>query len=98
MCPFSLDHNTSDLLQLWRRLPAPHRQRLLGLRSQRLEQQLSAAAAPGEDRDASTPRPCGGTVGHREILPRHWERWAVVDGRQSTLPQVLEQQEAPRLP
>ena len=45
----------SELIQLWRRLPAANRQRLLGLLSQLLEPQLSAAAAPGEDSDESAP-------------------------------------------
>ena len=32
-----------------------------------------------------------------KILPRHWERWAVVYVRQSTMQQVLEHQESTRL-
>ena len=32
-----------------------------------------------------------------QILPRHWERLAVVYVRQSTMPQVLEHQESTRL-
>ena len=46
----------SELIQLWMRLPAPNRQRLLWLLSQLLEHQLSAAAAQGEDSDESAPR------------------------------------------
>ena len=46
----------SELIQLWMRLPAANRQRLLWLLSQLLEHQLSAAAAPGEDSDESAPR------------------------------------------
>jgi hypothetical protein len=46
----------SELIQLWMRLPAANRQRLLWLLSQLLEHQLSAAAAPGEDRDESAPQ------------------------------------------
>ena len=47
----------SELIQLWMRLPATNRQRLLGLLSQLLEHQLSAAAAQGEDSDESAPPP-----------------------------------------
>jgi hypothetical protein len=32
-----------------------------------------------------------------QILPRHWERLAVVYVRQATMPQVLEPQESTRL-
>jgi DNA invertase Pin-like site-specific DNA recombinase len=32
-----------------------------------------------------------------KILPRHFDRWAVVDVRQSTMQQVLEHQESTRL-
>jgi DNA invertase Pin-like site-specific DNA recombinase len=32
-----------------------------------------------------------------KILPRHWERWAVVDVRQSTMQHVREHQESTRL-
>jgi hypothetical protein len=46
----------SELIQVWRRLPAPNRHRLLWLLSQLLEHQLRAAAAPGEDGDESAPR------------------------------------------
>ena len=46
----------SELIQLWMRLPATNRQRLLWLLSQLLEHQLSAAVAQGEDRDESAPR------------------------------------------
>jgi hypothetical protein len=46
----------SELIQVWMRLPAANRQRLLWLLSQRLEHQLSAAAAPAEGRDESVPR------------------------------------------
>ena len=46
----------SELIQLWMRLPAANRQRLLWLLSQLLEHQLSAAAAQGEDSDESAPR------------------------------------------
>ena len=46
----------SELIQLWMRLPALNRQRLLWLLSQLLEHQLSAAAAQGEDSDESAPR------------------------------------------
>ena len=53
--PPSIGH--SELIQLWMRLPAANRQRLLWLLSQLLEHQLSAAAAPGEDRDESAPGP-----------------------------------------
>jgi hypothetical protein len=52
--PPSIGH--SELIQLWLRLPAANRQRLLWLLSQLLEHQLSAAAAPGEDSDESAPR------------------------------------------
>jgi hypothetical protein len=45
----------SEFIQLWMRLPAPNRQRLLWLLSQLLEHQLSAAAQ-GEDSDGSAPR------------------------------------------
>ena len=33
-----------------------------------------------------------------QILPRHWERLAVVYVRQSTMPHVLAHQESTRLP
>jgi hypothetical protein len=46
----------SGRIQLWMRLPAPNRQRLLWLLSQLLEHQLSAAAAQEEDGDESAPR------------------------------------------
>jgi hypothetical protein len=42
-----------ELIQVWMRLPAANRQRLLWLLSQLREHQLRAAAAPGEDRDES---------------------------------------------
>ena len=45
----------SELIQLWMRLPATNRQRLLWLLSQLLEHQLSAAAQE-EDSDESAPR------------------------------------------
>jgi hypothetical protein len=43
-------------MQLWMRLPATNRQRLLWLLSQRLEHQLRAAATPEEDSDESASR------------------------------------------
>jgi hypothetical protein len=46
----------SELIQVWMRLPASNRQRLLWLLSQLLEHQLRAAAAPGEDSDESAAR------------------------------------------
>jgi hypothetical protein len=45
----------SDRIQMWMRLPAVNRQRLLWLLSQLLEHQLSAIAVPG-DSDESAPR------------------------------------------
>jgi hypothetical protein len=42
-------------MQVWMRLPAANRQRLLWLLSQLLEHQLRAAA-PGEDSDESASR------------------------------------------
>ena len=51
--PPSIGH--SELIQLWMRLPATNRQRLLWLLSQLLEHQLSAAAQ-GEDSDESAPQ------------------------------------------
>ena len=45
-----------ELIQVGMRLPAANRQRLLRLLSQRLEHQLRAAAAPGEDSDESATR------------------------------------------
>src|SRR5438093_2854409 len=68
-CPPPPPIGPSELIQLWLRLPAPHRQRLLWLLSQLLEHQRSAAAAQGEDSDASAPRYGGGTVVHREHSP-----------------------------
>jgi hypothetical protein len=46
----------SDRIQMWMRLPAVNRQRLLWLLSQLLEHQLSAVVAKGEDSDESAPR------------------------------------------
>jgi transposase len=46
----------SDRIQMWMRLPAVNRQRLLWLLSQLLEHQLRAAGAPGEDSDESASR------------------------------------------
>src|SRR2546428_744364 len=51
-----VDNYGIELIQLWMRLPAPNRQRLLWLLSQLLEHQLSAVAAQGEDSDESAPR------------------------------------------
>ena len=48
--PPSIGH--SELIQLWMRLPATNRQRLLWLLSQLLEHQLSAAAQ-GEDSESA---------------------------------------------
>jgi hypothetical protein len=45
-----------ELLQVWMRLPAVHRQRLLWLLGQLLEHQLSATAAQGEDGDEAALR------------------------------------------
>jgi hypothetical protein len=56
LCPPPPPIGPSELIQLWMRLPAPNRQRLLWLLSQLLEHQLSAAAAQEEDSDESAPR------------------------------------------
>jgi hypothetical protein len=58
--PPPLSHG--ELIQVWRRLPAATRQRLLWLLSQLREHQLRAAAAPGEDRDESASHTCGVAV------------------------------------
>jgi hypothetical protein len=52
--PPSIGH--SDFIQLWMRLPATNRQRLLWLLSQLLEHQVRAVAAQGEDSDESASR------------------------------------------
>ena len=58
---------------------------------------MSAAATQGEDRDRSAPRPEEGPWDTEQMLPRHWERLAVVYGRQSPRQPVLEPQESTRL-
>src|SRR5437870_11606151 len=80
----------SELIQLWMRLPAPNRQRLLWLLSQLLEHQLSAAAAQGETAMRLHHGIEEGQWYTEKMLPRHWERLAVVYVRQSTMQQVLE--------
>ena len=56
LCPPPPPLGPSELIQLWMRLPATNRQRLLWLLSQLLERQLSAAAAQGEDNHEPTSR------------------------------------------
>ena len=97
LCPPPPPIGPSELIQLWMRLPAPNRQRLLWLLSQLLEHQLSAAAAQGETAMRLHHGIEEGQWYTEKILPRHWERLAVVYVRQSTMQQVLEHQESTRL-